>query len=183
MLTGKKSRQQAAVDFLVSYGIAILLVAISIYVVTSLGIFGNSLAQPGCATAGSFSCGAFALNANGLLTFTLTQVVSSSVNVIGVACSSGINVTGDAPEYGNVKILSYSAAPQFYPTNEFQNGLMLYGDQPATITANCYGSGGISSQNLGQPYTGYVWLNYTSAGLPGTYYTIERAMQFTTRSS
>ncbi len=183
MLTGKKHKQQAAVDFLVSYGVAILLVAISIYVVGRLGIFGNSLAQPTCSTAASFSCGAFVFNANGLLTLTLTQALSSSVNVIGMACSSGINVTGDAPAYGNVRILSYSSAPSFYPNAQLQNGLVMYGDQSETLQINCYGSGGISAQNLGQPYSGYVWLNYTSTGLPATYYTIERAVQFTARSS
>ncbi len=183
MLRGKKLRQQAAVDVLVSYGVAILLVAISIYVVSSLGVFGNSLAQPSCNTAASFSCGAFVFNANGLLTVTLTQALSSSVNVIGMACSVGINVTGDAPAYGNVKTLGYATASAYYPNNEFQGGVQMYGDQPQTLQVNCYGAGGVSIQNLGKPYSGYVWLNYTTIGLPIKYYTIERAMQFTTRSS
>lgn len=183
MLAKKNMKQQSAVDFLVSYGLAILMVALSIYVVSRLGIFGNSLTQPTCSTIASFSCGAFVFNSNGLLTFTLTQSFSSYVNITGIACSSGINITGNKPSFGNIYVLSNSVAPQYYVNSEFSNGMVLYGDQSATISVNCYGGGGISSQNLGQPYTGYVWLNYTSTGLPATYHNAQRVLQFTARSS
>jgi hypothetical protein len=179
----KKMRLQAAVDFMVSYGIAILIVAISIYVIARLGIFSNQLTQPTCTTAPSFSCGDFSLARNGLLTFVIAQAVGGTINVTGVSCSSGVNVTGNQPQNGNIKMQSNSVAPQYYVGTQFSHGLLIYSDGSATININCYGGSGISSQNLGTPYSGYVWFNYTYTGLPSTYHTTERVLQFTTRSS
>jgi len=179
----EKKKLQAAVDFMVSYGIAILIVAISIYVIARLGIFSNSLAQPTCSTAPSFSCGDVALSANGLLTMVVTQAVGGAINVTGVSCSSGVNVTGNLPQFGNTKVQSNTVAPQYYVNNVFAHGMIIYSDGSAVIRINCYGGQGVSSQNLGSPYSGYVWFNYTYTGLPSTYHTVERVLQFTTRSS
>ncbi len=178
-----KMKQQAAVDFLVSYGIAILIISISIYVVVRLGIFSSALAQPTCVAAPSFSCGAFAFSHNGLLTVTFTQAVGGTLNITGVSCSSGVNVISNLPQYGNIYVANYIAKPQFYPTTALQYGLLLYSDGASSVTVNCYGAGGISTTGLGTIYTGYVWFNYTYTGLPNSYHTVERVVQFTARST
>jgi hypothetical protein len=179
----KTLRQQAAVDFMVSYGIAMLVIAIAVYVIIRLGVFGSGLAQPQCVGAPSFSCGDFAFASNGLLTIVLTQAVGGTMNMTGIACSTGVNVTGNQPQYGNIKVTSYTATPQYYPNNELANGLILYSDSSVAIMVNCYGPGGVSTMNLGTVYTGYIWINYTFSGLPPTYHTIERVAQFTARST
>lgn len=186
-ITNKKMKMQAAVDFMVSYGLAILIVAVSVYVIARLGIFNNSLTQPTCSTAPSFSCGDISLSRNGLLTMVITQAIGGAINVTGVACSSGINVTGNQAQYGNTRVWSVNSInePLYYTGSSFTNtnGIIIYSDGSAVININCFGSSGISYQNLGSPYSGYVWFNYTYGGLPSTYHTVERVLEFTTRSS
>ncbi|MFI5412688.1 MAG: hypothetical protein ACHQX1_02255 [Candidatus Micrarchaeales archaeon] len=179
----KSKKQQAAVDFMVSYGIAILVVAIAVYVVLRLGIFSSSITQPTCVATPSFACGAAVLNSNGLLTFVLTQAIGGTINITAVACSSGLNVTGNMPQYGNVKVQKYATVNTLYPNNALQYGLTMYSGASAQITTNCYGLLGLSNQNIGQPYTGYIWINYTFTGLPTNYNTVQRVMQFSTRSA
>ncbi len=179
----KNQKQQAAVDFMVSYGIAILVVAISIYVVLRLGVFSNNLSQPSCVASPSFACGSTELNSNGLLTFTLTQAIGGAINITAVACSSGLNVTGNWPQYGNTKVQKYSVATSDYPNNAIQYGLVMYSGSSAQVSINCYGLLGLATGSLGTPYTGYIWLNYTFSGLPSTYHTVQRVIQFSTRST
>ncbi len=180
----RERRGQAAVDFMTSYGIAILIVAIAIYVVVRLGVFGNSLAQPGCVAAPSFSCGTLIFNSNGVVTFVLSQNLGGTINITGVACSQGVNVIGNLPQYGNIWVGNYIKNSQYYPNpNKIGPGVLMYSDSSNTLSVYCYGASGLSSLPLGVVYTGYVWLNYTYAGLPGSYHTIERALQFTAGAS
>lgn len=179
----KSLRQQAAIDFMVSYGIAILVLVIAVYVILRLGVFSSGLAQPACTSGPPFTCGDFVFSHNGLLIFVLTQATGGTLNITGVACSSGVNVIGNLPQYGNVNVLSNSIAPQYYPNNALAYGLTLYSDSSAQISVNCYSGGGISTSDLGTAYTGYVWLNYTYTGLPSSYHTVERALQFTADST
>ena len=183
LMLNKEHKQQAATDFMVSYGIAILIVSIAVYVILRLGVFSNNLAQPTCASQPSFACGDAVLNSNGLLTFVVTQAIGGTINVTGVSCSSSINVTGNLPQYGNTKVQSNTIAPQYYPNSALRYGALIYSGSSAQITVWCYSSGGISSSNLGTPYTGYIWFNYTYTGLPSTYHTVQRVLQFTTRSA
>ncbi len=179
----KKMKLQAAVDFMISYGIAIIVIALALYVVARLGVFNNSLAQPTCSTAPSFACVDVAISRNGIMTFVITQATGGAINVTGAACSSGINVTGNLPQYGNTKLLSNSVAPQYYVNSALNPGIVLYSDAATAITIPCYGNFGVSSTNVGTEFSGYIWINYTYTGLPSTYHTVERVLQFTTRTS
>ncbi len=175
-------KQQAAIDFMVSYGVAILILTISIYVILRLGIFGNSLAQPSCVSTVQFTCSDIVQNANGLVTLVLTQATGGAINITGIACASGLSSNGNLPAYGNAGVQSNTVAPQYYLSgNVFTNGLVVYSGQSAVMRIYCYGSTGIYQANLGTPFSGYIWLNYTYVGLPTTYHTVQRVVQYTTR--
>lgn len=170
--------QQAAVDFMVSYGIALLMLSVAMYVILSLGIFGGSLAPSSCYSSPAFACDDAAFNYNGVLTIVLTQNVGGTINITAAACSGAINATGNAPQFGNTKVQSNSIVPQYYPTNELAYGLNVYSGAPFQLLVYCYTNGGIAQQNLGTVFTGYLWLNYTYIGLPTTVHTVNRVVEF-----
>lgn len=174
-------KAQSAVDFMTSYGVAIIIVVIAAYVVLRLGIFAGNIAQPVCTSASSFSCVALSLSTNGTATFVLTQAVGGTINIVGAACSSAVGTAGTGPAYGNIGVLNYSAAPQYYPNSALQNGLQMYSGSSKTIQIGCWGPFGLSKENLGDSYTGYIWINYTYEGLPPHLYTVTRVIQFATK--
>ncbi|MCW6159773.1 MAG: hypothetical protein LVQ95_01635 [Candidatus Micrarchaeales archaeon] len=176
-------KQQSAIDFMTSYGVAMLIVVIAAYVVLRLGIFTGNVAQPVCTSASSFSCGALSLSTNGTVTFVLTQAVGGTIDIVGVACSSGINTAGTGPAYGNINVLNYSDAPQYYPSTALQSGLQMYSGSSKTIRIGCWGPFGQSKENLGNSYTGYIWINYTYEGLPSHLYTVTRVIDFATKAT
>jgi len=169
---------QAALDFMVSYGIAILIITIALYVVFSLGIFNPKLASIVCTPAPSYICESFSISTNSTFTILLAQSTGGTIDVTGAACSSAPNATSDMPAYGNVHVLNYSKAPQYYPNNAMQNGITIYSDNESTIQVYCYNSGGEAKNSLGYTFTGYLWINYTFSNLPSLHY-ISRVASFT----
>ena len=176
----RRRRSQAALDFMVSYGVVLLALAIAVYVVFQLGILNPRLTPSYCTPAPSFSCISEAMFTNGTLIVQLAQTSGGVITINGMACSTAVNATGNAPRYGNINVLGYSAAPAFYPNNALKNGVSMGGDQPQLFSINCYGSGGLSKGPLGNTFIGYVWINYTYSALPSSYYTVEQALSFST---
>lgn len=178
----KALRSQAATDFMVSYGFAMLIVSIAIYIVLQLSIYQPGLVPVTCSTPQGFFCTSHTLSANGTLRINLEQAVGT-LNITGAACSSSVNSTGNKPAYGNIRVANYSVDPQFYPDGSMANGILTYSDTNFILTIYCYGASGVASGSLGTAFTGYVWLNYTSTALPGWMHTVTRAVQFTAKYS
>ena len=170
-------RAQTAVDFLTSYGIVIMVIAIAIYVILQLGIFSPQFAPNYCTPAPSFSCSAYVLYPNGTLTILLGQTIGGTITLGGMACSSAINGTGTGPQFGNVNVVGSS---QFYLSGGFTKGDTLLSNAPRRLSVYCYdsGSGAPAKGSLGSNFVGYVWLNYTYSGLPGSYDQIQQVISF-----
>lgn len=150
---------QAAVDFLLSYGIAMLMIGIAIEVMYSLGVLNTSLIPASCSGTTSFSCGSFFLSStSGALTLTLSQDSGGPITINGVSCSNQKNTTGDKPKYGNVYVTNN---PSYYPTGDNPGGNVIYSAGTYTFVLNCYGSAGVATGTLGRAFSGYIWLNYT----------------------
>lgn len=186
----KKLKQQSALDFMISYGAAIVIIAIAMYVVIRLGVFSSNITQPTCTTVPSFSCGDLAYDSNGLVTFVLTQATGGAINITGMACGTAINSSGNGPQYGNVHVLSYAVAPQYYPTSQIGNGIVMYSGTTQTFQLNCYTGGGIAGPayvpavaSVGNPVIGYIWLNYSLGNLPPGTHAIQEVIQFTTKAA
>ena len=179
----RSARSQAALDFMISYGVAIIIVAIAMYVVLRLGVFSGTVAQPTCIASPSFSCGDLAYSHNGMITMVLTQATGAQINITGIACATASNTTGNGPQFGNVGVLPYSADPLDYPNAALANGLTMYSGATATIQIDCYNGGGVAAQRVGNPALGYMWINYTYGGLPSTVHNLLRVVQFTTKAS
>ncbi len=165
----RKAKGQAALDFMVSYGIALIIIAVAIYIVFSRGIFNAQLIPPHCYPSAGFVCAAYSLSYCGILTLNVSQAIAPAINITSIACSSSANATGNKPATGNVNLLSYKNAAQFYPSNALKGGFILYGSSPARLQVYCYQGNGQLATGSSSIYSGIVWINYTYPSAPGVH--------------
>ncbi len=177
-MSGHASRGQVVLDFMVSYGIAILIIILAVYVFLRLDIFGKSVVSQTCTPTPGFLCDpdSLLLASSGNLSMVLTQYTNGPMNVTGVACASAQNVSGDFPATGNIHVTNM---PQFYPIPYLGNGKVIYSGNSTLITAKCYGASGIASSSVGSSFSGIIWINYTYFGLPKSVHTIQAVATFT----
>lgn len=173
-------RAQAALDFLISYGIAIVIITAALFIIANLGAFNATISPESCTPAPSFSCVSYSLNTTGALSVVLLQATGGTITISGVACSAGVNSTGNAPATGNVHVLPDSGASAvYYPANAIQNP-SLPTSNATLVSAYCYRAGGAKASGaLGNTFTGYIWLNYSYSNLPG--YTVEQVASFSVK--
>ncbi len=160
-------RAQAAVDFMMSYGIALIIIFIAIAVIYQISVLSPSLATQTCTGMAGFSCELFILNKTGTLLLTLSQATGGTITVNGIACSSQPNATGNKPEYGNIYVTN--AFPYYPPgtqpaTNSPNTGINIFSDSSNTLYLYCYTGTGVAAGTLGDSYTGFIWLNYSVPG-------------------
>jgi len=151
---------------MISYGIALAIIAIAISVMYSFGLFNPYLAPKVCTHAPGFICNNYIVNSNSVVSLLFSQVTSTTLNIVGVACSTNVNLTNASlPAYGNVHVVKYSSMPSAYPSAS-ASSVVIQSDTSNTIKAYCYDSKGLAKSKLGDTFNGYVWINYTILGLP-----------------
>ena len=92
-------KAQAAVDFLLSYGIALIIITIAVAIIYKIVVTAPNLTSYTCSAAPGFSCDFYALSANtGVFTISMSQATGGLIVINGAACSSQINATGVGPE-------------------------------------------------------------------------------------
>ena len=169
-------RSQASIDLIISYGVALLIISITLYVILQLGIFNMRLAPTYCNTAPGFVCVASSISSNGVMTLVFTQATGVTLNIYGAACSTTANTITFGPKYGNYGVLPYTTAPAFYPSNQLKYGLQMYSSNQTRLYIDCYGGSGPAKGTLGTVFTGYVWLNYTVSSLPSNYHPVQQVV-------
>jgi hypothetical protein len=161
-------KSQAGVDYLTSYGFVILFIAIAAYVVLQLGVLNYRVEPEFCNPSPYLNCVSYTINTIGAMTVIISQSTGGIMDIHGAACSSAINTTGNNPEFGNVNVVPYSDTNNYYPNAQFSNTIVLYSDTEEEFSLYCYNANGLASSNLGNVFTGYLWLNYTYSELPPT---------------
>jgi len=137
-----KLRGQSAMEFLMTYGWAILVMVIVIGVLFYVGVFNPGTAAPSACTLGAgFSCYSYIVYpGNGTLTLEVGQATGNAVTITGVACDARTTA-------GNWTSMSRTV----------QTGKhYVIGGIP------CYKSTGIRP-GAGEFYSGTIFLNYTDA--------------------
>ena len=179
-MTHAARRAQAALDFLISYGIAIVIITAALFIIANLGSFNASLSPESCTPSPAFSCVSYSINTTGVLSVVILQATGGTITINGFACSSEQNTTGDAPATGNSFVLPDSGSgTSFYPANAIPNP-SLPTSNATLVSAYCYtNSGARATGNLGNTFTGYAWLNYSYSNLPG--HTIEQVVAFSVK--
>lgn len=137
-------------EYLMTYGWAILFIAIAVGVLFGLGVFtpGNSASQI-CQLESGFGCVNYYMVQNGLLTINILQTTSTPINITAVGCNRN-----------STYIPTLALSPQTY---------MPIGTN-ATFNVQCYVTSNTVafSGQVNQVFTGYVQFNYTdtTTGFP-----------------
>ncbi len=168
-------RSQSAMEYLMTYGWAILIISVVLAVLFSLNVF-NAGASLGTACIGQpgYSCTQPLITSGGLITFTIGSGTGSSVTDAWFACAgTGNSVSASSLVYnaiyqnGQVSGASYSgiAIPGVYPTvlsNTIANGAQI-----TVQGVQCYpAKGGITNMlsPIGSSFSGSIWMVYTTSG-------------------
>ncbi len=166
------TKAQSAMEYLMTYGWAILIIAVVLGALFQLGVFsGSSLTGSACVAAPGFYCQNAELQNtagdNGLA-FTFGQSLGVTIYNIALACSYSANAIG-YPYLTPFNDLS--AGGSILPTLGTAGTSLTSGQTISIGTATgannlpCMGSNqkydGVGS-HIGTSFSGYIWLNYTT---------------------
>lgn len=133
MASGTRTRAQSAMEYLMTYGWAILIIAVVIGVLYQLGVFGGAnTSTNSCLASPGFNCSGITLYGNGTLSFTFGVVSSQTQMIGGIGCSSNATIP---------------------PSTPIIPALVLSSGGKAEVNTTCP----LMSSNLGQKFTGYLW--------------------------
>ena len=181
------TKAQSAMEYLMTYGWAILIIAVVLGALFALGIFSGTTSGSSCNAAVGFFCQNPVLLPNGNLTVTIGQNFGPTHYNIGLACVSILSSSSSLPNPVNSLVYIYpnngvASGVQAWPTNIPTNVpgtnsvLLIPSGQTITISGlRCFGPNGApigtaaTPAILGSKFTGYLMMNYTlnAAGSPG----------------
>lgn len=138
------TRLQSAMEYLMTYGWAILIVAVSLGALYQLGVFGtnSSALAPACLSSAGFLCQSPTLNTSGYLGIKFGEIGTSSITISNIACTT--NTTA--------------------PSSTNSVSLTLESGQTAIVAFSCP----LTINSIGSPFKGYLWMTYntpTQSGL------------------
>jgi hypothetical protein len=147
-------KAQSAIEYLMTYGWAILIMAVILSALFVLGVFNpGSFTGQECLMQAGFSCLNIYMYPNGLLNINLMQATQSPIKVTAIGCSTNATVaTMKAPNP---------------PTNSVYMSI----GANYTFPIQCYTQNNLPvSLNIGSVFSGYIIVNYTSTttGFPST---------------
>ncbi len=145
-VSSKPIHAQSAIEYLTTYGWAILLIAIALVSLYELGVF-NRTPPTQCIIEAGFSCSNFYLTTNGVLVFNLNQQTINPINITGIAC------------YENATLLAGQK-----PYNPPSNQIFMPIGNSETLYAQCFTSNTVPySGNIGSVFIGSIAIYYTDA--------------------
>lgn len=132
------SKLQSAMEYLMTYGWAILIVAVVLGALYQLGIFGTgaSALAPACLASAGFLCQNPTMNTSGYLGIKFGQLGSSSITITNIACTTNTTT----------------------PSSSQQMSLTLTSGATTNLAVLCP----VGSNSIGAPFKGYLWLTYST---------------------
>lgn len=127
-------KSQSAMEYLMTYGWAVLIIAIVIAVLFDLGIFGAPTATTTCVAQAGFLCTSPILTNTGVLYVQFAQNSGGQMNITGLGCSNS----------------------SIAPINFNNTFVELQPGQQINMMFPCQ----INSQNIGTHFTGTLWIKY-----------------------
>lgn len=140
-----EKRAQSAMEYLITYSWAIIIIGITIAALYALGLFNpNSFIQSQCIFPADFGClSSFMYANNGTISLNIQQNTQAPINVTAVGCNSQGNIAN---------MVQFSTANVVY--------MPIGGNY--TFSASCYSNGTIFYSQPGQVFKGYFIINYTN---------------------
>ncbi|MGC8538644.1 MAG: hypothetical protein ACP5MK_02130 [Candidatus Micrarchaeia archaeon] len=148
---------QSAMEYLMTYGWALLIMAVVLAALFAMGIFNPSnFAGQECILPAGFSCLNYYLYQNGTAQINLQQATQSPINVTAIGCAQNT-----------------SAIVMQAPYNPPSNQIYMPIGANYTFMVKCYNSAGsLYTESPGTLFTGSLVINYTETltGFPHTIY-------------
>ncbi len=155
-------RAQSAMEYLMTYGWAVLIIGVILGAMFNLGVFSSSsLAGTSCLGATGFTCQNPSMIPTGVITFLFGQATGKPMYNVQFECvaSTGANNLPNPSNAFNSMASTGAMLPYSDSGNTLSNG------QSITVSAlQCYDTNGnlITSLAVGAAYSGYVYINYTT---------------------
>ncbi len=163
-------KAQSAMEYLMTYGWAILIISVVLGALFSLGVFsGAGLLGTACIAGSGFLCSSPILATNGNITFSFGQSTGITLYNIAMACVATTTTTGLPGNTVAMVLLSATGGATTTLSSPGNAGaLTLVSGQTITVNAlKCFGSApgtpGLINQALGTSFSGSLLMNYTAA--------------------
>ena len=138
----RSRKAQSAMEYLMTYGWAILIIGVALAAMFQLGLFNPSEYVTNiCILPSGLTCSSFFLYPNGILSVSIGNGLQGPINITAMGCFQNKTVT-------NMQI----------PYNPPSNQIYIPIGGSHTFNINCMGASGLA---LGHLYTGYLVINYT----------------------
>ncbi len=144
-------------DFISSYGIAIVIIVAAFLVVYKIAFYAPI--SPFCSSPPGFSCDFASLNASGILTLKISQATGTQITINGAACADQQAQDSDTPLYGNIHVNGNTLF--YYASKYYPPGNTIYSGGSYILDMYCYKSWAAAAGSAGSQFSGYVWLNYS----------------------
>ncbi len=166
---------QSAMEYLMTYGWAILIIAVVLGALFSLGIFSSSsFIGVTCIAGPGFLCQSPQLGTNGNLSIQIGQSTGTSYYNVGLGCVATTSSGGTPNPSSAVVYIDSSGAANALTANapgQDAVALTLTSGQTATVSnLKCFDTNANAVTNIavGQSFSGSLWMNYTlQSGAPG----------------
>jgi hypothetical protein len=191
-------RGQSAMEYLMTYGWAILIIAVVLTALYSLGLFsGSTLTGTSCVASPGFLCSAPVLShSSGTLSFQLGQTAGTSISNVAVACAATSNTLG-YPNVGTFAIgegntVGYNGFYGFVSATGLANSVIegntILSGQTVTISnVICFTSTGSSLAanipGVGTGFSGSIWIAYSTSGDSGPITSVAKVATINVKSS
>ncbi len=140
----KAKRAQSAMEYLLTYGWAILIIIIVLAALVAIGVFNQqSTVNNQCLLPNDFTCTARLYSSNSLLVINILQSTSSPVSISAIGCN-------------NQNVLSNMVG-----TNPPSNVVVVPIGQNRTFDTFCYANDTLANVASGQIFKGDILVNYT----------------------
>ena len=183
-LFGKKfsdsSKAQSAMEYLMTYGWAILIIAVVLAALDFLGVFnGNTFIGSSCLATPGYLCSnpVMTANANGpnLLSFNFKQDSGETLYNVSFMCAASSSSQG----YPNVNITSTN-----YGAQTSSNLTVLTSGSSVTVSGlECYSNNGnlFKDNPIGAVFSGTLWIRYNLQGYPSSDYQYAKIAKITAK--
>jgi len=202
-INGLHFRAQSAMEYLMTYGWAILIIAVVLGALFSLGLFsGSTLLGTSCVATPGWLCSSPILShTTGQLSFTLGQNNGYQIANLTIACAAASNTLGLPVATTPNNIATYNG---FYAVNAIgYAGVGSTTGKPAAGSTNggtalasgatvgvtnlaCYQSSGTplgANLAIGTGFQGSLWVAFNSTGGTGVINTVSKVATISVKSS
>ncbi|MCL5100381.1 MAG: hypothetical protein M1122_00285 [Candidatus Marsarchaeota archaeon] len=138
------SRLQSAMEYLITYGWSIVIIAVIIAALAALGIFSpGKFSGQECNIQEGLVCQGAYMMQNGTLSLNVYQATQYPINITAIGCNTEGNVT-------NMQSPSASG------------GIYVQVGSNVTLYVQCYTNTGAFSGTPGTQFSGFIIINYTN---------------------